>query len=51
LSSDAVKKKIYANPAYRAAFNRLFETNAIGGTSATYTRIANAPDGNQYGRR
>jgi hypothetical protein len=50
-SSDVVKKKIYANPAYSAAFNRLSETDAIGGTSATYTRIASAPDGSQYGRR
>jgi len=51
LSSDAVKKKMSANPAYRAAFNRLSETDAIGGTSTMYTRIAGAPDGNQYGRR
>jgi hypothetical protein len=51
LPSAAVKAKIAGNKNYRAAFDRLSLTDAIGGTSTTFSRIEGAPDGNQYGRQ
>lgn len=51
IGADAVRLKAANDVAYRNMLNQMLEGDSIGSSATTYTRIAGAPDGNQYGRR